>query len=302
VKEFADALEKESNVLVEGSSSPRTVIKEEEKPNCQDKATHESDRKMTKGSIAQEMSKDSDSLPCDIRGEDSAKGISEISSLPSLDLEVTAANFKEEKRSEATDDIGLMSQAKGADVCTVDQDDLEDVDVNKIIDDLGSEKVTICSYGKVSSNTTREDNDADWDEDLSADEKLEATADEELNGDEKSEATADEELNEDEKSEATADEWDILDDVAQQIESDAALARAASLVGSALFEDSQKEATSYTLPRWSTELKKLHELGFLDDSSSVEVLDSLNAANIGSGVTDPIKIEKVVERLLEKEA
>merc|ERR1712172_257405 len=100
----------------------------------------------------------------------------------------------------------------------------------------------------------------------------------------------------DEKSHTTDDEWDVLDDVAQQIESDAALARAASLVGSALFEDSQKD--SYSLPRWSTELNQLHELGFFDDRRSIEILESLNAANIGSGETTPIKIETVVERLL----
>jgi len=281
VKEFTDALEKEITILDEGPSesgeqncSPRSVINGKEKPNSPDKLP------------AKEEPKDSGSLPCDIRGEDSAKGISEMSSLPSFDFvgkdfdaEPIADNSKEEKEGEATDDIELMPEDERVDIiCMAYEDDLEDVDVNKIIDDLGSEKVTISSSDNVSGSKdekSHEDDDNAWDEGLSGDEK----------------------------SEATADEWDILDDVAQQIESDAALARAASLVGSALFEDSQKGSTpsSYTLPRWSTELKRLHELGFFDDRRSIEVLDSLNAANIGSDVTDPIRIEKVVDRLLEKE-
>lgn len=46
------------------------------------------------------------------------------------------------------------------------------------------------------------------------------------------------------------------------------------------------------------ELKKLHELGFTDDVKSVEVLESLQAANIGVDSNDPVRIETVVERLL----
>lgn len=46
------------------------------------------------------------------------------------------------------------------------------------------------------------------------------------------------------------------------------------------------------------ELKKLHELGFANDVKSVEVLESLQAANIGVDSNDPVRIETVVERLL----
>eukprot|EP00594_Rhizosolenia_setigera_P007632 CAMPEP_0178954210 /NCGR_PEP_ID=MMETSP0789-20121207/8860_1 /TAXON_ID=3005 /ORGANISM="Rhizosolenia setigera, Strain CCMP 1694" /LENGTH=420 /DNA_ID=CAMNT_0020635579 /DNA_START=195 /DNA_END=1457 /DNA_ORIENTATION=- len=46
------------------------------------------------------------------------------------------------------------------------------------------------------------------------------------------------------------------------------------------------------------ELKKLHELGFTDDVKSVGVLESLQAANIGVDSNDPVRIETVVERLL----
>jgi len=130
----------------------------------------------------------------------------------------------------------------------------------------------------------------------------------------------------DDKSEATADEWDILDDVAKQIESDEVLARAAQMCGSALFEESQKEpanktasywstlsslgssltsataSSAYVVPRWNKELKMLHELGFNDDLLSVDILERLTAANIGSGEMGAIKIEQVVDHILKSKA
>jgi len=103
-----------------------------------------------------------------------------------------------------------------------------------------------------------------------------------------------------------ADGWDIVSEESDQIRSDEMLARAAQMVGSALFEEDVNRPTPETdisltlLTRWSDELQRLRELGFTDDKMSIEVLEKLEAANIGVDSTDPVKIENVVDKLLQK--
>jgi len=103
-----------------------------------------------------------------------------------------------------------------------------------------------------------------------------------------------------------ADGWDIVSEESDQIRSDEMLARAAQMVGSALFEEDVNRPTPETdisltlLTRWSDELQRLRELGFTDDKMSIEVLEKLEAANIGVDSTDPVKIEIVVDKLLQK--
>jgi len=115
----------------------------------------------------------------------------------------------------------------------------------------------------------------------------------------------------DEISSGTADEWDMIEEQNEQIDNDEVLARAAQLVGSALFEeDNSKSESFYSLlsiesdiplavaTRWQNELVQLREIGFVDDKESVSVLEELQAANIGVDSNEPIQIEKVVDRLL----
>jgi len=110
----------------------------------------------------------------------------------------------------------------------------------------------------------------------------------------------------------TSDEWDIVDEEKDRIQNDKTLARAAQMVGSALFEEDQHmsseiQSTTSTgsnlsmalLNRWGGEVLRLRELGFMDDKKSIDVLEGLQAANIGVGCNDPIKIEKVVDMLLK---
>lgn len=141
------------------------------------------------------------------------------------------------------------------------------------------------------------------------------------------------------QSSGTADEWDLIDEESDHIQSDETLSRAAQLIGSALFgeeeidhmesdetlaraaqlvgsalfeEDNSKSESFYSVPsensdiplavmtRWYDELAKLRELGFVDDKKSVLCLEELQAANIGVDSDEPLEIERVVNRLLQK--
>ena len=175
------------------------------------------------------------------------------------------------------------------------------------------------NFSEVSSNTSivnvsledeivddelkEEDNvEADESEDIAClDDKMNSSEDE-------VKSTADEE-----ESSGTTDEWDMVDEEKDQIENDAMLARAAQMVGSLLFEEDQgrsKEVKSITstnsdisamlLNKWGNELYQLRELGFIDDKKSIEVVESLQAANIGVDSDEPIQIEKIVDELLKR--
>jgi hypothetical protein len=63
---------------------------------------------------------------------------------------------------------------------------------------------------------------------------------------------------------------------------------------------SKSEISSVLLTRWDSELRQLHEFGFLDDHANVEALGYLEAANIGVDSDDPITINAVVDHLLKQ--
>ena len=138
---------------------------------------------------------------------------------------------------------------------------------------------------------------------------------------------------EEDKSEDDADSqtsWDVVS--SEQMTSDEALARAAQVVGSALFESDLSKGESQqsvpvpnlvigddhsiptTLPsvasesgsiqpvqaeRWSLQLKQLHEMGFLDDARSVEILERFHAANLGSGEMEEVSVHRVVNEIVK---
>lgn len=63
---------------------------------------------------------------------------------------------------------------------------------------------------------------------------------------------------------------------------------------------SKSEIASVVLSRWDDELKQLHELGFLDDHRSVDVLEHLEAANMGCGSDDPVTVEAAINYMLKQ--
>jgi len=135
---------------------------------------------------------------------------------------------------------------------------------------------------------------------------------------------------ESENVKSVEDDWQVLDS-SDQIQ-DEMIARAASLLGSILFssqetntghvKDSEETFASFlstessvpssvpsigtknseistaVLSRWDIELKQLHELGFLDDIRNVEVLEKLEAANIGVDSSEPVTVQQAVAELL----
>uniref|UniRef100_A0A7S2VCR6 ZZ-type domain-containing protein n=1 Tax=Entomoneis paludosa TaxID=265537 RepID=A0A7S2VCR6_9STRA len=116
--------------------------------------------------------------------------------------------------------------------------------------------------------------------------------------------------------------WDV-------VTSDEALARAAQVIGSALFESGTASAiqaasngsvsmlgSDASIPtsvpsvasenpapaqmdRWALQLKQLHELGFNDDATNVDIMERFQAANIGSGEEEEVSVEKVVNELMK---
>lgn len=139
----------------------------------------------------------------------------------------------------------------------------------------------------------------------------------------------------DEASEASEDEWQVVkDDYSDQVPTDEMMARAAQLIGSALFQsdlmgsadgkvsgstqnDSVGGSDSFSLPstvpsllsdnqisravldRWALQLHQLHELGFDDDLKNVEILERINASLIGVDSDDEVSVTQVINALLK---
>eukprot|EP00544_Gedaniella_sp_CCMP2646_P005085 CAMPEP_0202492374 /NCGR_PEP_ID=MMETSP1361-20130828/9107_1 /ASSEMBLY_ACC=CAM_ASM_000849 /TAXON_ID=210615 /ORGANISM="Staurosira complex sp., Strain CCMP2646" /LENGTH=637 /DNA_ID=CAMNT_0049122569 /DNA_START=48 /DNA_END=1961 /DNA_ORIENTATION=- len=128
------------------------------------------------------------------------------------------------------------------------------------------------------------------------------------------------------KSARSEEEWEVVAEDAEQVD-DETLARAAQIIGSALFESdnlSRGDASSLTggaegsflssvptitsdsnvpapvLDQWAAQLIQLRELGFADDAASVDILERLQAANIGSDSMEEIILDRVVNELLKK--
>ncbi len=136
----------------------------------------------------------------------------------------------------------------------------------------------------------------------------------------------DDDISEGTKSEGSG--WQVVDEDGENV-TDAMVAQAAQLLGSALFESdanvastndnndatnsfvsgltsvpsittTKSEISPVLLNRWEDELRQLHELGFLDDHANVEAFGHLEAANMGVGSDDIITVEKVVNFLLNQ--
>jgi hypothetical protein len=130
-------------------------------------------------------------------------------------------------------------------------------------------------------------------------------------------------------------EWHVVEAGDEAVSPDEEIARAAEMLGSALFHsdlrsseenvstlsssDSFSLGTSVpsTVPSislgthsshvaaaqrnvWASHLEKLSELGFNNESLCVEILERLKAANIGVGSDDDISVTQVVNEILEE--
>lgn len=136
----------------------------------------------------------------------------------------------------------------------------------------------------------------------------------------------DDDISDGSKSEGSG--WQVVDEDGENV-TDAMVAQAAQMLGSALFESdanvasandnndatnsfvsgltsvpsittTKSEISPVLLNRWEDELRQLHELGFLDDHANVEAFGHLEAANMGVGSDDIITVEKVVNFLLNQ--
>jgi len=138
-------------------------------------------------------------------------------------------------------------------------------------------------------------------------------------GDEDSEENTEDEKASNE-SVSSEEEWQVVPGEKQ----DEMIARAAQLLGSALFESDLLNSENVTvsnmslpssipslasaadsnispvvLVKWAGHLNQLHELGFYADKKSVEILERLTAANIGVDSEDEVSVTQVVNELLK---
>jgi hypothetical protein len=127
--------------------------------------------------------------------------------------------------------------------------------------------------------------------------------------------------------------WSVVED---QVAHDESLARAAQVIGSALFNSGMSDnngnfqtnevsiasidsvpthvpsiGSDAPLPmayaplpmaltdRWVLQLHQMHELGFMNDCLTIETLERLNAANIGSDETEEISVQRVVNEMMK---
>merc|ERR1711915_133677 len=134
-------------------------------------------------------------------------------------------------------------------------------------------------------------------------------------------ADGDEDL---EESTASEEDWQVVLGDKQDDKQDEMIARAAQLLGSALFESDLHSSENNTvsnmslpssipslasaadsnispvvLDKWAVHLNQLHELGFYADKKSVEILERLTAANIGVDSEDEVSVTQVVNELLK---
>lgn len=127
------------------------------------------------------------------------------------------------------------------------------------------------------------------------------------------------------KSERSEEEWEVVSDD-EQVKGHEMLARAAQSIGSSLFESDMGRSGSSALTegedssmlssvptiasvsvpavlldRWAPQLVQLRELGFVDDAQNVDILERLNAANIGVDSDEEISVEHVINVLLKND-
>lgn len=126
--------------------------------------------------------------------------------------------------------------------------------------------------------------------------------------------------------------WDEVDDAFGANEEEA-LARAAMVIGSSLLSSDMANSTTgqsaaaaesvssvgsvpTTVPsiatdhrpvaappqleRWAFQLQHLHELGFHDDALLVDIIERLNAANIGVDSTEEVTVRQVINELMKE--
>lgn len=112
-------------------------------------------------------------------------------------------------------------------------------------------------------------------------------------------------------------EWQVLDNNGEDI-TQRDFARATQMLGSALYQSSQTESNMSSLTSvptigssntnippvvlamWRDELEMLRQFGFSDDQRNAEILERLQAANIGSDRDEKVSVERAANVLLNE--
>jgi len=295
------------------NKSDVTQDKNEPVENTKEKSSQNSEEKGTEEQNLNQEEKN----PTDILGTDKGDVISELSSLSSV--------TNEAEKVEATDATGDEKKAD------------EDKETDQANKDL-ADNVTDSENAIDNAASNEGDTDAPAEQKTSTvnvivngkDDTESATASEEMSDDQKAStgtivADGDEDVEENTQDEKASNEsvaseegWQVVPGEMQ----DEMIARAAQLLGSALFESdlhnsenisasnmsvpssvpslaSDSNISPVVLDKWAVHLNQLHELGFHADKKSVEILERLTAANIGVDSEDEVSVTQVVNELLK---
>jgi len=126
-----------------------------------------------------------------------------------------------------------------------------------------------------------------------------------------------------------SEDWDIVEGEELQMREDEQLARAAQMVGSALFHSDMSRSAEaldnkadmdsilsspesigslptitsesnevFMMKKWGEEINQLRELGFVDDQVTVDVLEALQAINVGNAVNVKATVADAIDQLL----
>mmetsp|Transcript_15533 Transcript_15533/g.23503 ORF Transcript_15533/g.23503 Transcript_15533/m.23503 type:complete len:621 (-) Transcript_15533:88-1950(-) len=96
----------------------------------------------------------------------------------------------------------------------------------------------------------------------------------------------------------TEDDWSVVTDENEMVETK-------NKAEEIKEEESDKSVTSVepisavVLAKWDTELKQLHELGFLDDRINTNALEQLEASHLGCGSDEVVTVNAAVEHILK---
>lgn len=89
------------------------------------------------------------------------------------------------------------------------------------------------------------------------------------------------------------DDWSVVDD-----EKDGRKEKEAQEEETKQSLTSVEPISPVVLAKWDTELKQLHELGFLDDFVNTNALEQIEASYLGCGLDEPVTVNAAVEHIL----
>jgi len=97
----------------------------------------------------------------------------------------------------------------------------------------------------------------------------------------------------------TEDDWSVVTDENEVAETKKKVEKIVKEEESDKSVTSVEPISAVVLAKWDTELKQLHELGFLDDRINTNALEQLEASHLGCGSDEAVTVNAAVEHILK---